>query len=112
MTKNLLLTLFILCCASIPVFAASGRIITYNDVTLSNAVKLILPANLGRRTACCQNTGGTNAARIGDVNISGTQGWNLVGTGGTSAICFDTSDPIYGYSTSGTTVGCNEVLNP
>ena len=114
MTKNLLLTMFILCCAAASALAASGIINTTNDVTLAATVqKQIIAANPGRKTVCCQNTGATNDARIGDAKTSATQGWHLdPDLAGSSGVCLDTDAAIFGYSTSGTTVGCNEVNNP
>lgn len=95
--------------------AASGHIITHAGVTLSSATQafVLSTSNPGRSEVCCQNYGATNDAWVGDVSTAVGQGFHLdPDLKGVSGVCIATTDPVYGYSTGGTTVTCSEVLNP
>jgi len=59
----------------------------------------------------CQNTGGTNTARVGDVNITGSRGILLpvCTTNNCLPVAIPMNGTLYGFSSAGTTVGCQEI---
>lgn len=93
---------------------ASQAAVSHPDVALTSgtAAVQLLPANSSRVTAICQMIGtiGTNTARIGDASIGTSQGTQLSAT--TPAATFDVSGALYGFSSTGATLNCAEVVRP
>lgn len=91
---------------------AAQSYFSYPDVSLTAgaAAVQILAANPQRVTAICQNTGAANVARIGDANVGANRGTILYANG--AGLTFDVTSAVYGYSASGTTVNCAEIVRP
>jgi len=86
-------------------------LVTHADATLSASASPtpVLGANAARVKAYCQNTGGTNSARLGDVNVGGSRGVTALANG-VPFVTFDGNGIIYGYSAAGTPVSCTELV--
>jgi len=90
---------------------ASQSLLTHADVTVpAAAATLLIAANPNRVAASATNTGGSNVVRVGDANVSATQGIPLTPNFGNTEL--DVTEPIYGYSVLGTTVGITETVRP
>jgi hypothetical protein len=92
--------------------AAAQAYLSYPDVSLSAgaAAVQVLGANPNRVTAICQNTGTSNAARIGDAAVGVSRGTMLYANG--AGLTLDVTDAIYAYSQDGTTINCAEIVRP
>lgn len=93
---------------------AAQAAVSHPDVVLTSgaAAVQLLPVNSSRVTAICQMIGtiGTNTARIGDASIGASQGTQLSATSPGATI--DVTGPLYGYSSTGATLDCTEVVRP
>lgn len=91
---------------------AAQNYLSYADVSLAAGAPAVqvLAANPNRVTVICQNTGGTNTARVGDTNIGASQGTMLYANG--AGLTFDVTAAIYAYSQGGTTINCAEIVRP
>jgi hypothetical protein len=91
---------------------AAQTYLSYADVPLAAAAPpvQVLPVNPNRVTAVCQNTGTTNTARVGDVDVGANQGTMLYADG--AGVTFDVTSAIYAYSQGGTTINCAEIVRP
>ena len=89
----------------------SSTLVSHADVTLTAAASAVqvLAANANRIAAHCENTGGTNSARIGDATTDATHGLSLASG---AEIPLGVTTAIYAFSTSGTTINCSEVVSP
>ncbi len=85
---------------------------SHPDVALVSSASPVqlLPANTNRVTAICQMIGtiGTSTARIGDSSIGASRGTQLSST--IPAATFDVTGALYGFSSTGATVNCAEVV--
>ncbi|GEM_PF-4776469 len=91
---------------------SSQDYISHGDVALAaNASPVaVLSVNSNRVTAVCQMVGtiGTNSARIGDTSIGASQGTLL--SSAIPAATFDVTSALYGFSSTGATVNCAEIV--
>jgi hypothetical protein len=91
-------------------------LVSHPDSTVTaSPTAMPTPANASKIVYyLCQNTGATNPARVGDANVSATQGILLpvCTTNQCLPIPIPVNGTLYSYSTSGTTVGCQEVTVP
>jgi hypothetical protein len=91
---------------------APQTLVPHADVTLiSNAAAVVILANNSNRVSalCRLNPGqtGTNTARVGDATISATIG-SLMVVGDTITLAVTTA--FYGFSATGATINCLEVI--
>jgi hypothetical protein len=86
------------------------ELVTHADATITAgaAAANLLNQNLSRATVYLYNVG-SNSARIGDANTGALQGLPLAANQG---IAIETTDPIYCYSASGTTIAMVETVRP
>jgi hypothetical protein len=95
-------------------FNAPQNLVAHADVALtaSAAAVQILASNLKRVTAVCRIVGapGTNTARVGDSTTDATHGTPLDAT--VAGASFDVTGALYGYSATGITLSCSEVVRP
>ena len=93
---------------------ASQVVVSHPDMVLTSdaAAVQLLPINSSRVTAICQLIGtiGTNLARIGDASIGASQGTELSAI--TPGATIDETGALYGFSSTGATVNCAEVVRP
>ncbi|MBV8362444.1 MAG: hypothetical protein JO189_31600 [Deltaproteobacteria bacterium] len=82
--------------------------VTHADAAINGgaAAMQILPANASRVTVFIFNVG-ANTARLGDANTAAAQGAPLPSNQG---ITIETTDPIYAYAASNTTLAILEAV--
>lgn len=84
-------------------------LLTHADVTITGAAAaaMVVAANASRGTLIIGN--GAAVCRIGDSNTAATRGIALAIN---ATISIDTTDALYVYSASGTTISVMETIRP
>jgi hypothetical protein len=93
-----------------PLRLGAQNLVSYPDATITGAAAAaqILPSNPTRTSVYLYNVGSSNA-RIGDSSTGATQGAPVASNQG---ISIETTDAIYCYSASGTTIAILEAVRP